>query len=67
MILDFGSFARKGLMMDPVHPADTWGGGQSTEGKIINEVEEDKKPPTCMQWESDSSLESFIAGDSNNV
>ena len=25
MILDFGSFARRGLMMDHVSPAENWG------------------------------------------
>ena len=48
MVLDFGSFTTRGLMVDRVCPTDTWEGawGQSTERvgcKSRNEAEEDRK------------------------
>jgi len=46
--LDFGSFTRRGLLADHVHPVETWG-GQSKQGrgcKTRMEMVEDRV--TCM-------------------
>ena len=43
MVLDLGSFSRRGLLVNHVRPADTWGGKKHREGgecNTRNEAEE---------------------------
>ena len=64
MILDFGSFTRRGMLVHHVHTAKRWseGVGQCTErvegarpGRRRKKIE---RPPTCQQWLNDRSIES---------
>ena len=47
MILDFGSFTRRGLLVDIEHPTEIWGGGtygrQSRGDETGEEMAEDRK------------------------
>ena len=46
MVLDLGSFTRRGLLVDCVRPADTWGRTNHGEGrgcKSRKEAEEDRE------------------------
>ena len=51
LILDFGSFTRRGLLADFEHPAEIWVGqiADSSGRRLKRRQQKTERPPTCLR------------------